>query len=98
MIASGNHTIIHAVMAVSHKAGSELSLFLALTMNRTLQSLSLALAGDARALHSGMTATGSHYDFRFAARSTTPFTQGSRGVRIVTGGNPWKGPHQCALH
>ena len=39
----------------------------------------LALAGDARALHSGMTATGSHYYFRFAARSTTPFTQGSRG-------------------
>ena len=35
----------------------------------------LALAGDARALHSGMTATGSHYYFRFAARSTTPFTQ-----------------------
>ena len=26
-----------------------------------------------------MTATGSHYYFRFAARSTTPFTQGSRG-------------------
>ena len=27
-----------------------------------------------------MTATGSHYDFRFAARSTTPFTQGSLWV------------------
>ena len=65
---------------------------------RQVALIRLALAQDARATYALW------YDchwqssqFWLAARSATLSGEGL-GERIVTGGNPWKGPRQSALH
>ena len=90
MIAGGNHTIIHAVSCVPRKhetEGIRISLFPSTLCERNLTIPQSKIKDFCQLpLHKGA----------IGCSRTSAFFGNSHNVRgIVTGGNPWKRPHQC---